>query len=46
METDTPRIFDRARKEVTVNGVRFKKNVYTEEAVQAVYNRECRQRLM
>ena len=43
---DTPLSFERETYPVKVNGVTFQKNTYTDERVQAVYNRECRQRLM
>ena len=38
--------FTREKQTVSVNGVEFEKNVYTDTRVQAVYNRECRARLM
>lgn len=38
--------FIREKRTVTVGSVSFEKNIYTDERVQAVYNRECRQRLM
>ena len=44
--TETPLNFTREKKTIEVNGVRFEKNVYPDERVQAVYNRECRSRLM
>ena len=43
---DTPLSFHRAKQTVTAGGVSFKKNAYTDARVQAVYNRECRARLM
>ena len=43
---DIPLSFERETYPVKVNGVTFQKNTYTDERVQAVYNRECRQRLM
>ena len=43
---ETPIDFTREKQTVSVNGVEFEKNVYTDERVQAVYNRECRARLM
>ena len=43
---DPPLDFTRAMQDITVNGVTFKKQAYVDERVQAVYNRECRQRLM
>ena len=43
---DTPLSFERETHPVKVNGVTFQKNTYTDDRVQAVYNRECRQRLM
>ena len=43
---DTPISFDRAEQTLTIGGVRFKKQAYTDDRVQAVYNRECRSRLM
>ena len=42
----TPLDFTREKRTVTVGGVSFKKVVYIDERVQAVYNRECRERLM
>ena len=44
--TETPLNFTREKQIVEVNGVRFEKNVYPDKRVQAVYNRECRSRLM
>lgn len=41
-----PLDFTREKRAVTVGGVSFLKNGYFDERVQAVYNRECRQRLM
>ena len=38
--------FTREKKTVTLGGVGFDKVVYKDERVQAVYNRECRARLM
>ena len=43
---DTPIDFTREKKTIEVNGVSFQKNVYPDERAQAVYNRECRSRLM
>ena len=43
---ETPLDFTREKQTVSVNGVSFEKNAYTDERVQAVYNRECRARLM
>ena len=43
---DTPLDFTREKQTVSVNGVEFEKTVYTDSRVQAVYNRECRARLM
>ena len=43
---DTPLDFTRDKRTVSVNGVSFEKNAYTDERVQAIYNRECRARLM
>ena len=43
---ETPLDFTRDKQTVSVNGVSFEKNVYTDERVQAIYNRECRARLM
>lgn len=43
---ETPLDFTREKQTVTLGGVRFKKVVYKDERVQAVYNRECRGRLM
>lgn len=43
---ETPLSFEREKRTVSVGGVSFKKVVYIDERVQAVYNRECRQRLM
>ena len=43
---DTPLDFTREKQTVSVNGVEFKKTVYTDNRVQTVYNRECRSRLM
>ena len=42
----TPLDFTREKRTVTVGSVSFQKNVYVDKRVQAVYNRECRQRLM
>ena len=36
----------REKRDITVNGVTFNKNAYIDERVQAVYHRECRERLM
>ena len=38
--------FTREKQTVTLGGVRFEKVVYKDERVQAVFNRECRARLM
>ena len=43
---ETPLDFTREKKTIEVNGVSFQKNVYPDERAQAVYNRECRSRLM
>lgn len=43
---ETPLDFTREEQTVIVGGVRFKKVVYRDPRVQAVYNRECRARLM
>ena len=43
---ETPLDFTREKRTVTVGGVRFEKVVYVDARVQAVYNRECRERLM
>ena len=43
---ETPIDFTREKQTVSVNGVAFEKTVYTDARVQAVYNRECRARLM
>lgn len=43
---ETPLDFERKPQTVKVNGVSFEKNTYVDKRVQAVYNRECRQRLM
>ena len=43
---ETPLDFTREKRTVSVGGVSFKKVVYIDERVQAIYNRECRQRLM
>ena len=43
---ETPIDFTREKQTVSVNGVEFKKTVYTDNRVQTVYNRECRSRLM
>ena len=43
---ETPIDFTREKQTVSVNGVAFEKTVYTDNRVQAVYNRECRSRLM
>ena len=43
---ETPLDFTREKRTVSVGGVSFKKVVYIDERVQAVYNRECRERLM
>lgn len=43
---ETPLDFTREKKTVTSGGVTFEKQSYTDERVQAVYNRECRGRLM
>ena len=43
---ETPLDFTRAKQTVTQGSVSFEKNTYVDERVQAVYNRECRQRLM
>ena len=38
--------FAREKRTVTVGSVSFDKNIYIDDRVQAVYNRECRSRLM
>lgn len=43
---ETPLDFSREKRKVGVGGVIFEKMIYTDARVQAVYNRECRQRLM
>ena len=43
---EPPLYFDRAEQTIACGGVSFKKQAYTDERVQAVYNRECRSRLM
>lgn len=43
---ETPLDFTREKRTVTLGGVSFEKVIYVDERVQAVYNRECRQRLM
>ena len=43
---ETPLDFTREKQTVTLGGVGFKKVVYKDERVQAVYNRECRGRIM
>ena len=43
---ETPLNFTREKQTVSVNGVTFEKNVYTDPRVQTIYNRECRSRLM
>ena len=43
---EKPLSFEREKRTVTVGGVSFEKSVYVDERVQAVYNRECRARLM
>ena len=43
---ETPLDFTREKQTVSVNGVEFEKTVYTDTRAQAVYNRECRARLM
>ena len=43
---ETPLDFTREKRTVTMGGVRFEKMVYIDARVQAVYNRECRARLM
>ena len=43
---ETPLDFTREKQTVSVNGVAFEKTVYTDTRAQAVYNRECRARLM
>ena len=43
---ETPINFTREKRTVTLGGVSFEKNVYVDDRVQAVYNRECRARLM
>ena len=43
---ETPLDFTREKRTVTMGGVRFEKTVYIDDRVQAVYNRECRARLM
>ena len=42
----TPLNFDREKQIVTVGAVSFEKVVYLDKRVQAVYNRECRARMM
>ena len=43
---EKPLNFAREKQTVSVKGVEFEKNVYIDNRVQAVYNRECRARLM
>ena len=43
---ETPLDFTRDKRTVSMNGVEFKKTVYIDDRVQAIYNRECRARLM
>ena len=43
---EIPLDFTREKRTVTIGGVSFEKNVYIDDRVQAVYNRECRARLM
>ena len=43
---ETPLSFEREERTITIGGVNFKKNAYIDDRVQAVYNRECRARLM
>ena len=43
---ETPLDFTREKRTVTVGGVSFEKMVYIDDRVQAVYNRECRARIM
>ena len=43
---ETPLSFDRDTRNITVGSVSFEKNTYTDPRVQAIYNRECRARLM
>lgn len=43
---ETPLNFTREKRTMTVGSVNFKKMVYIDERVQAVYNRECNARLM
>ena len=43
---EIPLDFTREKRTVIIGGVSFEKNVYIDDRVQAVYNRECRQRLM
>ena len=43
---EAPVEFTREQLAVSVGSVSFEKNIYTDGRVQAVYNRECRQRLM
>lgn len=43
---EQPLDFSREKRTVRIGGVSFEKNVYTDDRVQAVYNRECRERLM
>ena len=43
---ETPLDFTRETQTVIVGGVRFKKVMYKDPRVQAIYNRECRSRLM
>ena len=42
----TPISFEREKRKVSIGGVSFEKMVYADDRVQAVYNRECRARLM
>lgn len=43
---ETPLSFERDTAPINVGSVSFEKNVYTDQRVQAIYNRECRARLM
>ena len=44
--SETPLDFTREKRTVRVGGVSFEKMIYIDDRVQAVYNRECRERLM
>ena len=43
---ETPLDFSREKRKVTQGGVAFEKVIYIDNRVQAVYNRECRERFM